>query len=246
MKELDEALSPEGFQRLRDRVNGDWYRRDIGGDQPVEQTLSLFLRPDAEGLRVAIPALHLRYRRVEDLVAELDEPRAWRIPEECKEEVKALRTSTLTEVAVSENIGTSSIPRLSLGVEGQWLIRDKQGAPEVAKSLSKWALKWSMPIFERLSDPDTALEILSRDDPESRTYSGPDIARAKRSVALAFLIRGREEAKALAIRKIPVLPKEELVFFERWASKLFNENLGGGSWARKLINWGTRALSTKP
>jgi hypothetical protein len=244
LKILDEALRPEGFQRFSDRFNGNWYQRDIGGDQPVQQTLSLFLLPSAEGLRVAIPALHLRYQKVEDLVAEFDEPRGWTIPKDCAEEVKALRTSTLT--AVSEIAGLSAAPTLSVR-ESQLLILDKLAAPEVAKKLSAWALAWSKPIFNRLSDPDTALGVLSRDDTESRTHSGPDIARAKRSVALAFLIRGREEAKALAMKKLRVLSEDDRVLFERWASKLFNENLGDASWTRKLIRWGARgSSSTKP
>jgi hypothetical protein len=71
-----------------------------------------------------------------------------------------------------------------------WLIHEVDETPDIASQMAAYALEKCEPLFATLSSADQALTLLSGDDERSRSYSGPDWARAKQAIALAFLLHG--------------------------------------------------------
>jgi hypothetical protein len=81
-----------------------------------------------------------------------------------------------------------------------WLIHAADEVPGVASEMAAYTLEKREPVFNELSNADQALTLLSGDDERSRSYSGPDGARAKQAIALAFLLHGETAAMQLARR----------------------------------------------
>jgi len=90
-----------------------------------------------------------------------------------------------------------------------------------ASQMAAYALEKGEPIFSLLSNLDQALNILSGDDQRSRSYSGPDEARAKRAIALAFLSHGELAAGQLAKAKLARLKGEGRSEVAKWMDRFF-------------------------
>jgi len=75
-----------------------------------------------------------------------------------------------------------------------------------------------------LSSAEQALAILSADDDCARSYSAPDEVRAKKAVALAFLLHGQKGAEQIANAKMGRLRGEGLSKFTGWMDKFMRSS----------------------
>jgi hypothetical protein len=102
-----------------------------------------------------------------------------------------------------------------------WLIRSAGEIHSVASEIVACVLNECEPTLAVLSNVERALVLLSRDDEQARSYSAPDAARAKRSIALAFLLHGETAARQLTKTKLARLKGEGRAQVEKWADRLF-------------------------
>jgi hypothetical protein len=212
-RELDSRLKKLGFERSRTSwLCGD-YSREIAG---VQQVLGIRIEPYVDDLEAEIVNASVRFNDVEDIVAKFEDPHPLIGPEDI-----AAR-STLTAQTSSIKPGPSD-PLRGWGGENRkvWLVRSRDEIPSIASEIVACVSKECEPTLAALSNPDHALVLLSGDDEQSRSYSGPDASRAKRSIALALLLRGGSAARELAKTKSARLKGEPRAEVEKWTDRLF-------------------------
>lgn len=212
-RELDSRLKPLCFERGQiSWLCGD-YSREVAG---VQQVLGIRIEPYLDDLEAEIVNVSVRFNDVEDLVAKFEEPHPLIGPEDI-----AAR-STLT-AQISSNKLRPGGPLRGWGGENRrlWLIRSTDEIPSVASEIVDCVSKECEPTFAALSNADRALVLLSGDDAQSRSHSGPDAGRAKRSIALTFLRHGETGARELTKTKLARLKGEGREEVKKWTDRLF-------------------------
>ncbi len=212
-RELDSRLKKFGFKRNRNSwLFGDYYREVAG----VQQVLGIRIEPYVDDLEAEIVNMSVRFNDVEDLVAKFEDPHPLIGPEDI-----AAR-STLTAQLSSQKPGQSD-PLRGWGGETRklWMVHSTDEIPSVASEVAASVSEECEQALAALSDRDRALVLLSGDDEQSRAYSGPDAARGKRSIALAYLQHGESSARELTRTKLARLKGEAKDEVEKWADRLF-------------------------
>lgn len=137
----------------------------------------------------------MRFHQVEALVAQIEDPHPL-----IDSRAVAARSTLFVKLSESDS-GIKHLLR-SWGGTARKVWHAHSDLPRVASEMAAFSLEKAEPIFAALSDPKRALEILSRDDDEARTYSGPDQVRAMQAIALAFLLHGESAARELSRVKL--------------------------------------------
>lgn len=206
LRAVDAYLTPLGFQRVSNRFHGDRYYRD---DEGVRQCIHVSAVARGEAIEAELPYISVRFNTVEDMVAALEDPHPLLTP---------------ADIAVR---ATLTVPTSSSGgfVRKTWMIRSTDDIAGVADQIANQAIEKGVPAFQTLSNAEHALAVLSADDARARSYSAPDEVRAKKAVALAFLLHGREAAQGVADAKMGRLRGEGLSTFRRWMDKFMQSSL---------------------
>jgi hypothetical protein len=174
------------------------------------------IEPYLDDLEAELVNVSVRLNDVEDLVAKFEEPHPLIGPDDI-----AAR-STLTAQFSSNKPGATD-PLRGWGGESRklWLIHSIGEMPSVASEIVACVSNECEPTLAALSNAERALVLLSGDDEQARSYSGPDTARAKRSIALAFLLHGEAAAREMMKMKLARLKGEGRAEVETWADRLF-------------------------
>ena len=212
MRELDTLLAVAAFHRVRDRFYGDRYCRESTG---VRHGLGIGGRPYIQALEAAVGNVSVRFHNVEALVAKLEDPHPLI-------DARAIAVRSTLSVQVDESIPGPGDPLRRWGGTARklWLIRSQEEIPGAAAQIAAFAIEKGEPIFATLSDPERALEILSRDDEEARSYSGPDEVRAMKAITFAFVLHGESAAKQLAEAKLSRMRGEAVGALSRFIKRL--------------------------
>lgn len=220
VRTLDGSLTPAGFRRVeRGWLFGDIYCREIGG---VRHTLGFGTQSYLGALEATIGSASVRFNDVEEFLAKFEDRPAWVEPEDFAEAIAA--RSTLT-VQVSGSASKRGDPLYSWGGTDDkiWLIRTADEIAATASAMAAYALETCEPIFTELSNRDVALSILSGDDEYARSHSGPDQARAKKAITLAFLTHEADFAKRLAESKLARLKGDDRAELKIWVERFFRQ-----------------------
>ena len=201
LRSLDAYLTPLEFHRVSDRFYGDRYCRD---DARVRLCVHVSTRARDEALEAELPYISVRFNAVEDMVASLEE------------------SHPLTTPAGIAARATLTVPTSSWGgfFRKTWVIRSQDDLANITDQIATYAMEKGLPVFETLSNPEQALRVLAADDETARSYAGPEDVRAKKAVALAFLVHGQEAAKQIGIEKSARLTGEGLSTFTLWMERL--------------------------
>jgi hypothetical protein len=195
MREIDGVLAVAGFHRVRDRFYGDLYCREASG---VRHGISIgagIYAPNV--LEAAVAGVSVRFHDVEALVARIEDPHPL-----IDAKAVAARHTLFVDVSESDHAIRHLLRRWGGSAKRVWHVRAVEDLPLTASEIAAFALEKGEPIFAALSDPERCLEILSRDDDQARTYSGPDEVRAMEAIALAFLLHGESAARELSKVKL--------------------------------------------
>jgi len=215
-RELDVHFASHGFRRVNDRFYGDAYYRDSGG---TRYGIHAGSRRYLDSLEAQVGSLTVRFDAVEELVAKFEDPHPLIRPEDI-----AARSTLTVQVATFDLVPGDLLYGFG-GVRNKlWLIESIEGVTSTAREMAAYAIEMSESVFPELSDADRALGILSRDDDLSRTYKGPDEARGKAAIALAFLTKGLDAAMQLADVKMKRLKGEARSELSRWVRRLAAES----------------------
>jgi hypothetical protein len=206
---------------VSDKFYGDRYYREVAG---VQHCIGIGTRPYLDALEAQVGSASVRFDAVEDLVARLENPHPL-----IKAEDIAARPTLVAQISTSEPSPGDPLYRWGGTATKLWLIHAADEIQHASSQMASYALEKCEPIFDSLSNPAHALSILSGDDQRSRSYSGPDQARAMRAIALAFLMHGEATAKQLAKVKLARLKGEGLSEVVNWTDKLFQSEEKGGA-----------------
>jgi hypothetical protein len=214
MREIDTLLARAGFSRVRDRFYGDLYCREGDGVRHgISLGASMYLPGVLQGV---VEGISVRFHDVEALVARIEDPHPLT-------DAKALRARSTLYVRISES--DPAVRKLLRSWGGTaakvWLVRSYEEVAHIASEMAAFALEHGEPILATLSDRNRALEILSRDDEEARTYSGPDEARAMRAIVLALLLHGESSARQLSNVKLGRMRGDAVDALRRAVERLF-------------------------
>ena len=125
------------------------------------------------------------------------------------DDVEDLINSFNAELSPRKKKGTFTmgceLGNLTEGEQRRWSVTRPEDIPAVAKSLYSAFQIVALPYYEKYSDRDTALNVLSGDTPESWLHCPFHTARAERAVSMALLMKGKEEARKLAEAKLDYL-----------------------------------------
>ena len=94
---------------------------------------------------------------------------------------------------------------LTIGRQRRWTVAAAGDVDQVAGSLMEAFEHIALPYYQKYSDPNNALAVLSGDSRDCWIHAPFDHARAIRAVALAFLAGRREGFESLVERKRGVL-----------------------------------------
>ena len=203
LRQLDMRFGELGFVRRSDRFLGNCYRRATAGGWRLVSP-AIYNRTGAIELDSA--SVGLRLDAVEDSVNRFEEPPP--VP---------LRPEDLE---ARSTLGFRAEPKgLAAVFRKSWIIADDSAAIKAAAEFVPRVMSKAEPFWEQFSDPRAALEMLSRDDEESRSYGGPDHFRAEKAVALALLLDGKDAAGKLAEQKKLTLRGDQLLAFTSWAER---------------------------
>jgi hypothetical protein len=106
-----------------------------------------------------------------------------------------------------------------------WLVHSHEDLPRTASEMATFALEYGEPILTALSDSNRALETLSGDDEEARTYAGPDEIRAMKAIALALLLHGEPAARELSEVKLRRMRGDAVGALRRAVVRLFEDGI---------------------
>ncbi len=206
LRAIDAYLTPLGFQRVSNRFHGDRYYRDDAG---VRQCIHVSTVARGEALEAELPFISVRLNAVEEMVATLEDPHPLLTP---------------ADIAVR---ATLTVPTSSSGgfVHKTWMIRSANDVAGAADQIANYAIEKGMPAFQVLSRSEQVLAVLAADDERARSYSAPDEVRAKKAVALAFLLHGQDAAKQIANAKLGRLRGEGLSTFTQWMDRFLRSSL---------------------
>lgn len=98
---------------------------------------------------------------------------------------------------------------LTEGEQRRWSVKRPEDVAVVAGSLYSAFKTIALPYYEKYSDRDRALYILSGDSPESWLHNPLHAARAERAISLAILLKGKEQARELAEKKLRYLQERK-------------------------------------
>ena len=162
----------------------------------------------------------MRFNDVEALVARIEDPHPL-----IDAKAVAARSTLFVDLSESDH----AINRLLRSWHGTarkvWHVRSQEELGRVANEIAAFALENGEPIFAALSDRRRAIEILSRDDDEARSYSGPDEVRAMKAIALALLVHGESAAKELSEVKLAVMRGDAVGARRRALVRLFDSGV---------------------
>ena len=171
-------------------------------------------------LEATVAAVTVRFHRVEALVAQVEDPHPL-----IDDRAIASRSTLFVDVSESDR-GVKRLLRNWGGTAKKvWHVRSLEDLPRAASEIAAFALEKGEPIFAALSDPKRALDILSGDDEETRTYSAPDEARAMRAIALAFLLYDASAAKELSEVKLKRMRGDAVSALRRAVVRLFKRGI---------------------
>jgi hypothetical protein len=218
MREIDSLLARAGFSRVRDRFYGDLYCRENDGVRHgISLGAGIYLPGVLEG---GVGGVSVRFHDVEALVARVEDPHPLA-------DAKALRARSTLFVRISES--DPAVRQLLKSWGGTaakvWLVRSYEDVAHTAAEMAAFALENGEPILATLSDRNRALEILSRDDEEARTYCGPDEARAMRAIVLALFLHGESSARQLSKVKLGRMRGDAVAALRRALERLFERGL---------------------
>jgi hypothetical protein len=115
------------------------------------------------------------------------------------------------------------IGNLSEGRQKRWTIQNANDVPIVGEAIISAFTDIGLPYFERFSDVENVLKVLSGDSRDSWLHSPLDGVRAKRAVGLTLLTHGREAAQSLAKSKASLLEERKdfgLTSFRTFLNKI--------------------------
>jgi hypothetical protein len=98
---------------------------------------------------------------------------------------------------------------LTVGEQKRWSVVRPEDIAAAAKSLYSDFKTVALPYYEKYSDMNTALSALSGDTSESWLHSPFHADRAERAVCMALLVKGKDEARKLAERKLRYLQERK-------------------------------------
>ncbi|MGC4054749.1 MAG: hypothetical protein QM757_38375 [Paludibaculum sp.] len=214
MREINALLAVAGFRRVKDRFYGDLYSREVTG---VRHGISIGARTYVPNvLEAAVGGISVRFHEVEALVARIEDPHPL-----IDAKAIAARSTLFVDLSESDHTIKRLLRRWGGTARKVWHVRSPEELSSVASEIASFALEKGEPIFAALSDQSHALEILSRDDDEARSYVGPDEVRAMKAIALAFLSHGESAARELAEVKLARMRGDEVRAFRRAVVRLF-------------------------
>jgi hypothetical protein len=218
MREIDILLAPAGFRRVRDRFFGDLYCREEAG---VRHGISIGAGIYLPGvLEAAVEAVSVRFHDVEALVARIEDPHPL-----VTARALAARSTLYVRIAESDPTVRQLLRSWGGTAAKVWLVRSQGEVAHTASEVAAFVLKNGEPTLAALSDRKRALEILSGDDEEARTYCGPDEARAMRAIALALLLHGESSARALSNVKIRRMRGDTVAALRRAVTRLLERGV---------------------
>jgi hypothetical protein len=218
MRDIDTLLAVAGFRRVRDRFYGDLYCREVTG---VRHGISIgagIYVPNV--LEAAVGGISVRFHDVEALVAQIEDPHPL-----IDAKAVAARSTLFVDLSESDHAINRLLRNWGGTARKVWHVRSDEELSRVASEMAEFALEKGEPIFVALSDRSRALEILSRDDAEARSYTGPDEVRAMKAIALAFLFRGESAARELSEVKLARMRGDRVGALRRAVVRLFERGV---------------------
>lgn len=209
---MDRLLRPAGFRRVRRGLHKGSYKRDA---PPGQHGLGFGLRQYFGSIEVELGTVTVRYDAVEELVARYELHHPLVSPEDI-----AVRFTLGVKISHLEDEPPDPLARWGGVTRKVWMVQEEAQIDSVAEDLASYMLTKGEVQYRRLSNAEVALEILSRDDDDARSYRGPDSWRAKRAIALALQVRGKTAATQLVALKRAKLRGDERSEFLRWTSAL--------------------------
>jgi hypothetical protein len=177
------------------------------------------MRPYVDALEASVGSVSVRFNGLEDLVARLEDAHPLVGPDDI-----AARSTLTVQVSTSKLQPGDPLHRWGGDDRKIWLIHAVGDIPDVAAQMTAYAVQKCEPAFAELSDMEHALSLLSGDDELSRSHSGPDEARAKRAITLAFMLHGEAHAMQLARTKLGRLKRQDRPALEKWMGRFFEES----------------------
>ena len=127
---------------------------------------------------------------------------------------------TPSDVQTRATIGFRVEPTGLAGIfRKTWIMYDDATAIEAARDFVPRIMSKANPFWERFSDQREILKMLRADSEEGRNYGGPDHFRAKKAVALTFLLDGKEAARKFAEAKLLILRGDQQADFQHWMAR---------------------------
>jgi hypothetical protein len=218
LREVDGLLEGAGFRRVRDHFYGDNYYREASG---VRHGISIgagIYVPNV--LEAAVGGVTVRFHDVEALVAQIEDPHPL-----INARAVAGRPTLFVDVSESDRAAKQLLRSWGGTARRVWHVHSQEDVPRAAYEIATLALEKGEPLFAALSDPRRALEILSGDDDEARTYAAPDEVRAMKAIAVAFLLDGESAARELARAKLGRMKGDAVGAFCRATERLFDRRM---------------------
>jgi hypothetical protein len=175
-----EKLEQRGFARKK-RDPQTFYRAIAGGWHAVHLAF-VDHRVDFD---IAVD-IAIRFDRVEELVNERNQ---------LLSKAEQQRTATMG----------CELGNLTYGRGMRWTVATEADVQTVVRSIEEMVTTVALSYFDRFNSFEAALEVLSRDDREASMHSPIDVARAKRAVALAFLLKDPSRFRDVVSKKRKVL-----------------------------------------
>jgi hypothetical protein len=211
---LDDKFSKFEFIRQSPHHRDRTYYRNVA--EGVKEKVGLDIRNVAGVIRIDTPQIGLRFNAVEELVAKFEQIHPALSPSRAHD--IACR-GTIGFLAESQNIFASFFRKT-------WNIWKESDIEASTDDFVKHVLNVAQPFWNKYSRAEATLDLLLSDDNAARDLTGADHFRAKRAVAMTFLMKGTEEAMRVAEAKLPNIRNDSYrEEFRSWVRQ-FSASLG--------------------
>ena len=210
LEELDPRLQKVGFARWSDKSGfyGDRYHR---WQNSMRQSISPSIIAEGEFLEFGVGQIGLRLDGVEELVRKFEDP----VP---------AALSSPDDNGVSSTIGLRLEPKGFLSIlQHPRMLRNVEEVVKTAEGFVAFAMKKGQPFWDRFSNSEEVLKVLSGATDDSSDYTVSDVITTKRAIALSLILHGDERARSLAESRDAVLRERGRIKtaneIKRWADK---------------------------